>query len=84
MHISKLLDNLLLKEINGRVSGEVTGLVYHSDKVRKGHLFFALPGTKARGWEYAREAVRNGALAVVVEDDAPKMDLDVYKRQQSG
>ncbi|MFY9113940.1 MAG: UDP-N-acetylmuramoyl-L-alanyl-D-glutamate--2,6-diaminopimelate ligase [Dethiobacteria bacterium] len=75
MHISKLLDNLLLKEINGRVSGEVTGLVYHSDKVRKGHLFFALPGTKARGWEYAREAVRNGALAVVVEDDAPKMDL---------
>ena len=75
MHINRLLDSLLLKEINGRIDGEVTGLAYHSDRIKKGYLFFALPGTKAAGWEYAREAMRKGALAVVVGEDAPRMDL---------
>lgn len=75
MHINRLLDNLLLKEINGRIDGEVTGLAYHSDRVKKGHLFFALPGTKAAGWEYAREAIGKGALAVVVGEETPRMDL---------
>ncbi len=73
--IDKLLDALIIKEVNGRVEGEVTGLVYHTDKVKKGSLFFAIPGTRTKGWEYARKAIDKGALAVVTGVDAPDMEI---------
>lgn len=75
MPIEKLLGALLVKKLEGRIQGVITGLAYHSGKVSKGNLFFALPGTRAKGWEYAREAMDRGAVAVVVEENAPSLDL---------
>lgn len=49
---------------------EITGLACDSRRVNEGDLFFALPGEKADGREFAAEAVRRGARAVVTSGGA--------------
>jgi UDP-N-acetylmuramoyl-L-alanyl-D-glutamate--2,6-diaminopimelate ligase len=46
------------------------GLAVDSRGVRRGDVFFALPGSKADGARYVAEAVAAGAVAVVCEQDA--------------
>lgn len=52
----------------------ISGIAYDSRKVRNGDLFFALPGEKTNGAQFAVQAVANGAAAVVTS--AP-LNLDV-------
>ncbi|SBV98913.1 UDP-N-acetylmuramoyl-tripeptide--D-alanyl-D-alanine ligase [uncultured delta proteobacterium] len=42
-----------------------TGAAIDSRKVRKGNLFFCLPGEHVDGHDYAAAAIENGALAVI-------------------
>ena len=53
----------------------VSGLDYDSRRVQSGYLFFAFPGARVDGREFARQAAEKGAVAVVSEgpvpDDAP-------------
>ena len=44
---------------------DFTGLASDSREVKPGYLFAALPGTKANGAEYVKDAVRRGAVAVL-------------------
>ncbi len=46
---------------------EVRGLAYDSRRVEEGFLFFAFPGSKADGREFAPAALKQGAVAVVSE-----------------
>ncbi|MDX6669992.1 MAG: UDP-N-acetylmuramoyl-L-alanyl-D-glutamate--2,6-diaminopimelate ligase [Solirubrobacteraceae bacterium] len=46
---------------------EVTGLAYDSRTVRAGDLFFCVTGLGADGHAFAPEAIRRGAVALVVE-----------------
>ena len=71
MDIAKILDALILKRVEGDLNGSVTGLAYHTEQVEPGNLYFALPGTKAYGWEYVSKALDKGALAAVVPEEAP-------------
>lgn len=50
----------------------VAGLEYDSRKVEPGYLFFAFPGAKVDGRQFATKALENGAVAVVSELDAPE------------
>ncbi len=43
----------------------IAGLAVDSREVRDGHVFFAIPGTRLDGAEFAQYAVRQGAMAVV-------------------
>jgi len=49
----------------------VTGLEYDSRRVQPGFLFFAFPGARADGREFAWQAVEKGAIAVLSELPAP-------------
>ncbi len=49
---------------------EVQGLAYDSRHVQPGQVFIALTGLKARGAEFAADAVRRGAVAVVSDQPA--------------
>lgn len=71
MDLKTLLESLPVKQIEGEVGGEVSGLACHSKKVEPGTLFFALSGSRSEGWPYAGEAVARGALAAVVEQSCP-------------
>jgi UDP-N-acetylmuramoyl-L-alanyl-D-glutamate--2,6-diaminopimelate ligase len=50
---------------------EVRGLQYDSRKVTAGYLFFAFPGARADGREFAKSAMDKGAVAVASELAAP-------------
>jgi UDP-N-acetylmuramoyl-L-alanyl-D-glutamate--2,6-diaminopimelate ligase len=61
-----------LKELfDGDSSVEVRGLAYDSRQVGPGYVFFAFPGAKADGREFARAAVDKGAVAIVSELPRP-------------
>ena len=47
---------------------EVAGLAVDSREVRRGFVFFALPGTRLDGASFAQYAVRQGAIAVVATE----------------
>src|SRR5271166_4152990 len=46
---------------------EITGLAYDSRCVRPGDLFFCVSGLHSDGHEFAPEAVRRGAAALILE-----------------
>lgn len=45
----------------------IRGLSYDSRKIKKGDLFFAVPGQMHDGSRYIPEAIRNGAAAAITE-----------------
>jgi UDP-N-acetylmuramoyl-L-alanyl-D-glutamate--2,6-diaminopimelate ligase len=47
----------------------VTGVTADSRKVKAGFLFVAIPGTKADGGQFAKQAVAGGAVAVAAEQN---------------
>ncbi len=57
----------------GSLDREVTGIAYHSQKVRPGDLFAALRGRAEDGHRYAGEAVRRGAAVVLVDHQLPEL-----------
>jgi len=52
----------------------VTGISYDSRTTQSGDIFFALPGAKTTGVDFARAAVQRGAVAVVAPSS---LDLSV-------
>src|ERR1700677_148077 len=62
------LDALIAAEPAGEAAGvEITGLAYDSREVAPGDLFFCVSGFRSDGHQFAPEAVRAGAAALVVE-----------------
>ncbi len=51
----------------GDADVEIAGLAYDGRKVGPGALFFCVPGYRSDGHEFAAQAVRDGAVALVVE-----------------
>lgn len=56
-------------EVIGDVDLGITGITTDSRKVRKGNIFFALPGTKDDGKNYISDAISKGASAVFLEGE---------------
>src|SRR5712671_2858665 len=50
----------------------IQGLDYDSRRVKQGYLFFAFPGARLDGREFAGQAVANGAIAIVSESAEPQ------------
>jgi UDP-N-acetylmuramoyl-L-alanyl-D-glutamate--2,6-diaminopimelate ligase len=67
MNLERLVAALEPVEVLGRPSAEVRELAYDARAVTHGTLFFAVPGERADGHDFAPEAVERGAVAVVVE-----------------
>jgi UDP-N-acetylmuramoyl-L-alanyl-D-glutamate--2,6-diaminopimelate ligase len=80
MELERLVAALEPVEVLGRHSVEVRDLAYDARAVTPGALFFAVPGARADGHDFAPEAVERGAVAVVVERalDLPVPQLVVH------
>jgi UDP-N-acetylmuramoyl-L-alanyl-D-glutamate--2,6-diaminopimelate ligase len=50
----------------------IQGLDYDSRRVKPGYLFFAFPGARLDGRDFAAHATANGAMAIVSELPAPE------------
>lgn len=62
----------LLTELSPQLAQkQVSGLDYDSRRVESGYLFFAFPGSRVDGRDFALQAVAKGATAIVSELPAP-------------
>jgi len=71
MRVSEIIESLPFAADIAGGDPEVTGISVNSRQVRPGHLFAALPGTRADGWDYIDDAVQRGAVAIVAERAIP-------------
>ncbi|MDQ3263917.1 MAG: UDP-N-acetylmuramoyl-L-alanyl-D-glutamate--2,6-diaminopimelate ligase [Myxococcota bacterium] len=67
MRLSEVLAGTGIEISGANGSVDITGLSQDSRTVKKGELFFAVPGTKTDGAQYVGDAIRAGAAAVVGE-----------------
>ncbi|HEU5245309.1 MAG TPA: UDP-N-acetylmuramoyl-L-alanyl-D-glutamate--2,6-diaminopimelate ligase [Gaiellaceae bacterium] len=67
MDLERLVSALEPVEVLGRPAVDVRDLAYDAHAVTAGSLFFAVPGRRADGHDFAAEAVEHGAVALVVE-----------------
>jgi UDP-N-acetylmuramoyl-L-alanyl-D-glutamate--2,6-diaminopimelate ligase len=67
MELERLVAALEPVEARGGLSVEVRDLAYDARAAGPGTLFFAVPGSRADGHDFAPEAVERGAVALVVE-----------------
>jgi len=74
MKIGELLSGVLLKQPLAPQLAELeaAGLDYDSRRVDNGFLFFAFPGARADGRQFANDALARGAIAVAGESEAPE------------
>jgi UDP-N-acetylmuramoyl-L-alanyl-D-glutamate--2,6-diaminopimelate ligase len=73
MNVSEALAGVpLLTELPPSLAQtQVQGIDYDSRRVAPGFLFFAFPGSRVDGREFAAQAVTRGAMAIVSELSAP-------------
>ncbi|KMZ40169.1 UDP-N-acetylmuramoyl-L-alanyl-D-glutamate--2,6-diaminopimelate ligase [Brevibacillus brevis] len=69
MFLRDLLMPLLPVTVSGDDSMEITGLTADSRQVKPGYLFVCLTGYTVDGHTFAAQAVKNGAVAVLSEQD---------------
>ncbi|MCQ2579250.1 MAG: UDP-N-acetylmuramoyl-L-alanyl-D-glutamate--2,6-diaminopimelate ligase [Treponemataceae bacterium] len=55
---------------------QIKGLAFDSRAVKEGFLFFALPGVHTNGNRFIAAALKNGAKAIVYQDELPE-DLQI-------
>jgi UDP-N-acetylmuramyl pentapeptide synthase len=73
------VDAVSIADLAGIVGGRVTGwtpqadlvrhVTTHSQHIMQGSVFFALAGARTDGHEFARQALANGAVGVVLAED---------------
>jgi UDP-N-acetylmuramoyl-L-alanyl-D-glutamate--2,6-diaminopimelate ligase len=74
MQLERLIAALAPTDVVGGAAVEIRELAYDAREVPRGSLFFCVPGASADGHDFAADAVRQGAVALVVER---LLDLDV-------
>jgi UDP-N-acetylmuramoyl-L-alanyl-D-glutamate--2,6-diaminopimelate ligase len=68
MRLRKLLMNFECISVKGNIDTEISAIVYDSNKITPGALFVCLKGLRFDGHQFAQEAVKQGAKALIVED----------------
>jgi UDP-N-acetylmuramoyl-L-alanyl-D-glutamate--2,6-diaminopimelate ligase len=75
--IRELLGDAVVRS-GGQIDVSVSGIAYRSGVVSAGDAFFCIPGFTVDGHEFADEAVRRGAVALVVQRELPGVDVPQY------
>ncbi|MEW6358235.1 MAG: UDP-N-acetylmuramoyl-L-alanyl-D-glutamate--2,6-diaminopimelate ligase [Planctomycetota bacterium] len=69
MNLLELKQILNGAQVHNSADVEIRGLTSDSRRVEKGFLFVAIRGTVQDGHRYVPDAIRNGAVAVLTEED---------------
>ena len=80
--LSRLLEKIEYECVRGTLEREITDIIYDSRKVVQGSIFVCIPGAKADGHIYAKDAVEAGAAALLVEREVElpeEADVTVIK-----
>lgn len=67
MILSELLKDVEINEVQGNIDVKVSGISFNSKEVKPGDVFVCISGFKSDGHEYAHEALKKGAVAIIAE-----------------
>ena len=67
MKLDELIEHLDYKDLVNFKNIDITGISYNSKTTKKGDIFVCLVGEHTDGHEYAESAIKNGAVALLVE-----------------
>src|SRR5437763_6422341 len=86
MKLSEILSGVGLKQpLSPELARtEIRGLDYDSRRVGEGFLFFAFPGSRTDGRQFAQDAVARGAVAVASESEPPAALADRWISVEHG
>jgi len=77
MKLNELLQNLVVKSVEGSTDIEIADIDIDSRKVGVGHMFVAIKGTQTNGHQYIPKAIGQGAVAILCEDLPVERQADV-------
>ena len=69
MQLNKLIEHVSYESVYGELSTQITDICYDSRKAAPGCVFVCVRGEKADGHDYVMDAIEQGAVAVVVEQE---------------
>ena len=69
MKLYSLLKNIQYEIISGNVDIDIKSITYDSRKVTEKSVFVCINGANVDGHDYIKEAVKKGALAIVIEEE---------------
>lgn len=74
--LRQLLKDIITDDAGVIVDIEIAGIAIDSRKVDSGYLFIAMPGLVADGRSFISQAIANGAVAVICEQNGFLLDAD--------
>lgn len=81
MELTSILNNIKVIQVVGEISRQqIAGIHYDSRKIFNNCIFVAVKGFNTDGHKYISEAISNGAIAIVLEDNDAFPD-DAITRQ---
>ena len=85
INLKQLLKAIEVKSVYYENKGDriVSGVSYHSQRVKEGHIFVCIKGYKTDGHKYLGQAAANGAIAAVVEDFREGIKIPQYVVENS-
>ncbi|SFD17624.1 UDP-N-acetylmuramoyl-L-alanyl-D-glutamate--2,6-diaminopimelate ligase [Clostridium uliginosum] len=69
MKLYKLLKDIECMVVNGEVNIDIADISYDSRKVKENSIFVCIKGTKVAGHDFIKEAIKNGAVVIVVDEE---------------
>ena len=69
MKLKELFEGIKYTLIKGDIQTDIKDIVYDSRNVKDGVLFMAIPGSVVDGHDYVKDAIKNGAKAVLISKD---------------
>ena len=76
MQLEKVLKGINYTLIKGNINKEINDIKYDSRKIKENDIYVALVGFNNDGYDYIKDALKNGALVLVVSKDID-VDSDV-------
>ena len=77
MELKQILVGLEGLKVKGDLNLEIKGIEKDSKNVKEGYLFVAIKGFAADGHEFISDAIKNGAIAVMIEEGCDLKSLKV-------
>jgi len=69
VQLTKVIKNIEIEYIDGTKNIDIKNISYDSRQIKENGLFIAIDGFKTDGHEYINEAISNGALVIIIEND---------------
>lgn len=79
MELKKILSGIKYGLVSGTDDIDIKDISQNSNNIKEGYLFVAIKGSNVDGHDYIDSAIKNGAKAIIVENDYSNKDITVIK-----